>query len=135
MRWLYPAVASLLVVHELDSAFWREWDLLGLPGGEPGFLLVHLPLLAAVFWGDRKVAAGRRAGAWASLCLAAAGLLAPAIHSAFLAAGRPEFRALASLSVLAATGLGSVLLAVAAVGALRSARRAPSFDSPAGRGV
>lgn len=121
MHWLYPAVASLLVVHEIDSAFWREWDLFGLPGGEPGFLLVHLPLLAAVFWGHRQVVAGRRAGAWASLCLAAAGLLAPALHSAFLAAGRPEFRAAASLAVLGATGLASLLLAVAAARALRPA--------------
>ena len=26
--WLYIATATLLVVHEIDSAFWKEWDLL-----------------------------------------------------------------------------------------------------------
>ncbi len=35
---LYVLNATLLLVHELDSAFWREWDVLGLPGGEAGSL-------------------------------------------------------------------------------------------------
>jgi len=124
MRWLYAAVAALLLVHEVDSAFWREWELFGLPGGEPGFLAVHLPLVLLVFWGHGQVVAGRRAGAWASLALAAAGLAALAIHSAFLALGRPEFRAAASLAVLAATAAASVALAAAAVSALRRTGRA-----------
>ena len=125
MRWLYALVAALLVVHEVDSAFWREWEVFGLPGGEPGFLLLHLPLLLLVFWGYGEALAGRRSGAWASLALAAAGLVAPAIHFALLAQGRPEFRTAASLAVLAATGLASILLAAAAALPLVARRPRP----------
>ena len=53
--WLYSANAVLLVVHEIDSAYWHEWSLLGLPGGIQFFLVLHLPLLAIVLWGFRQV--------------------------------------------------------------------------------
>ena len=39
---LYLVNASLLVTHEIDSAYWNEWELLHLPGGiqhrSPSFL-------------------------------------------------------------------------------------------------
>jgi hypothetical protein len=30
---LYLLNAALLFTHEIDSAFWKEWDLIGIPGG------------------------------------------------------------------------------------------------------
>ena len=118
---LYPLTAALLIVHEIDSAYWREWALLGLPGGEPLFLVAHLPLVAAVLWGYGRLAAGARAGAVLSLALAVAGLAAGAIHGAFLAAGRPEFRAPTSLAVLIAAAALSAVQLPLAVRALRPA--------------
>jgi len=64
---------------------------------------------------------GARAGLVVSVLLAAAGLAAGAVHAAFLAAGHPEFRAPASLGVLAATVLVSAIQAPLALRALRSA--------------
>jgi hypothetical protein len=29
---------ALLITHEIDSAFWKEWNLFGLPGGVQEFL-------------------------------------------------------------------------------------------------
>ena len=46
--WLYLANALTLIVHEIDSAYWKEWDLFRLPGGEAGFLLLHFPLAERV---------------------------------------------------------------------------------------
>src|SRR5512138_2206626 len=102
MRALYLLEAALLVVHEIDSAFWREWDLFGLPGGEAGFLALHVPLVAVVVWGYGRVVEGARAGARMSAALAIAGLAAAAIHGTLLARGAPEFRTAPSLLVLAA---------------------------------
>ncbi len=102
LRALYVANASLLIVHEIDSAYWREWEMLGLPGGEPGFLVAHVVLAAFVVWGYGRLAEGARAGLVLSFALATAGLAAAAIHAAFLLAGRPEFRTAASVGVLAA---------------------------------
>lgn len=33
--------AALLVTHEIDAAYWKEWELFGLPGTEGGFLVLH----------------------------------------------------------------------------------------------
>ncbi len=101
LRALYVANAALLVVHEIDSAYWREWDLFRLPGGRPAFLAVHVVLAAAVVWGYGRLVLGARAGVVLSLALAIAALAAAAIHGALLASGAPEFRSGASVAVLA----------------------------------
>ena len=119
----YLASATLLVVHEIDSAYWREWELFHLPGGLTGFLALHLPLVLLVFWGYGQVLAGSRAGLWLSLALAAAGAFALLVHGWFLLQGRPEFRTPASIAVLVAAGLVSALQATLVTGALR--RRTP----------
>lgn len=108
-RWLellYLANASLLVTHEIDSAYWNEWELLHLPGGIQFFLVLNLVLVALVLFGYRLVILRRRSGLWSSLGLASAGLLAFLIHATFLARGHPDFRLPASVAVL---GLSLVL--------------------------
>jgi len=42
--WLYLVNAILLINHEIDSAFWKEWELFKLPGGIGGFLILHFPI-------------------------------------------------------------------------------------------
>jgi hypothetical protein len=37
--------AILLINHEIDSAYWKEWELFKLPGGIGGFLILHFPML------------------------------------------------------------------------------------------
>ena len=49
--WLYLTNTLTLIVHEIDSAYWKEWGLFHLPGGEVGFLLLHFPLLFPVLFG------------------------------------------------------------------------------------
>jgi hypothetical protein len=115
LRRLYLANAAFLIAHEVDSAYWHEWDLFGLSGGIGAFVLVHVPLAVAVLWGFGALQARARAGLWMSAALAAAGLSAGAIHEAFLLSGRPEFRTPVSIAVIAATALlSSVQLWVAA---------------------
>lgn len=102
-RWLdtlYLANASLLVTHEIDSAYWNEWELLHLPGGIQFFLVLNLVIVALALFGYRLVALRRRSGLWSSIGLACAGLLAFVIHATFLARGHPEFRLPVSLAVL-----------------------------------
>ncbi len=35
--WLYLGNILMLIVHEIDSAYWEEWKLFRLPGGESVF--------------------------------------------------------------------------------------------------
>lgn len=113
--WLYVVNAVLLIDHEIDSAYWKEWDLFGLKGGIGGFLLLHLPLLGAVLYGLVLVERRMVAGLILSLLLGVGGLFAFGIHTYFLRRGRAEFRAPISQSILYATLLVSLAQAVVTV--------------------
>ena len=113
----YPLTAALLIVHEMDSVYWREWDLFGLPGGVEGFLLLHVPLALAVLWGQVQVHEHTRAGFWMSVAVGIAGLATAAIHGAFLLGTGAQFRTVGSISLIAATAAsGLVLLISTAIG-------------------
>jgi|GEM_PF-228517 hypothetical protein len=116
---LYLANTAFLIAHEIDSAYWHEWNLFGLGGGIGAFVLLHVPLAAAVLWGFGALRTGARSGLWMSILLAVAGLSAGAIHGAFLLSGRPEFRTPVSIGVIAVTALLSLIQMWAAARALR----------------
>jgi hypothetical protein len=101
--WIYLVNAILLISHEIDSAYWQEWDLFRVPGGVSGFLLLHFPLLFAVLYGLVLVYQQTFAGLTLSLLLSLAGLFAFSIHTYFLRRGRDEFKAPISQFILVAT--------------------------------
>jgi hypothetical protein len=98
--WLYLLNATMLIVHEIDSAYWKEWKLLHIPGGETGFLLLHVPLLAPVLYGLVLIDRGMLAGLILSLVVSGSGLFAFSIHSIFLRRGHSEFKTSVSLGIL-----------------------------------
>jgi hypothetical protein len=101
--WIYLTNAVLLINHEIDSAYWREWELFRLPGGISGFLLVHFPLLFVVLYGLVLVYRQTLAGLFVSLLLGLGGLFAFSIHAYFLRRGRHGFKAPMSQFILIAT--------------------------------
>ena len=48
---MYILNATLLLLHEMESAYEREWEILKLPGRITGFLLLHIPILLVLFYG------------------------------------------------------------------------------------
>ncbi|MCB2185207.1 MAG: hypothetical protein KQJ78_02235 [Deltaproteobacteria bacterium] len=110
----YVAAATFLLCHEMDSAYWREWEMFRLPGGPGLFMALHLPLVALVLAGLLSLAAGGGFGRVMAWALAGAGVLAAGLHGGFLLAGRPEFRSPVSLGILA----GGVLTALGLAGSL-----------------
>ena len=100
---LYLLNAALLFTHEIDSAFWKEWDLFGIPGGIQVFLALNFLLLLVALYGFRQVVLGTKTARAFSLLLAAAGVFAFCIHTFFIAMGHPEFTLPASIVVLIAT--------------------------------
>jgi hypothetical protein len=101
--WLYLTNAVLLINHEIDSAYWKEWDLFHLPGGIAGFLLLHFPLLFVILYGMAAVARQLPSAGWFSLLLSAGGIFAFGIHTYFLKKGREEFNQPVSKCILVAT--------------------------------
>jgi hypothetical protein len=107
--WLYLANAVFLVNHEIDSAYWKEWELFRLPGGVTGFLLLHFPLLFLVLYGLVLVHQQTVGGLILSLILSLGGIFAFSIHTYFVRKGRHEFRLPVSQFILWATLVLSLL--------------------------
>jgi hypothetical protein len=101
--------AILLIIHEIDSAFWKEWELFKLPGGISGFLIMHIPLLFIILYGLVLVAEKSFAGLIISLVISAGGIFAFCIHTAFIRKGRHEFNTPISRFIL------NLLLGVSAI--------------------
>ena len=108
---LYVADLALLATHQVDAAFWHEWDVFGVPGGLPFFLVFNLVAVALLAVGLVRVASGDRSAAgWARFC-AAVGFVTVGLHAVFLVLDRTAFWTLPSLAILAAILVTSVGLA------------------------
>jgi hypothetical protein len=109
---LYIGNATLLITHEIDSAYRKEWERFRLPGGIGFFLFLHFPLVLIILWGVVQVTRQTTMGRVLSLVLSAGGLIASILHGYFLKKGRPEFRNPVSLLILIATLAVSSIQAV-----------------------
>lgn len=111
LLWVYLVNAILLILHEMDSAYWQEWQLFKLPGGVTGFLLLHIPLLFIILYGLILVYKQLDSGLVISLVAAAGGIFAFIIHSWFLNKGRQEFNTRFSKLLLVVTFIISLFQA------------------------
>jgi hypothetical protein len=100
---IYLGNAVMLIIHEIDSAYWHEWELFRLPGGIQLFLVLHILLIGVVLCGYRSVVLWSRGARAYSYLLASAGIMAFLIHGIFLVTGAPQFRSPISLAFLTAT--------------------------------
>jgi hypothetical protein len=110
---LYLFNLALLATHEIDSAYWHEWEMFRLPGGIQFFLVVNLLLLLAFFYGFVHVVQRTRYARVFSYTLAGAGLFAFSIHMVFLVLSYPQFRSPVSVGLLAAIFAVSIAQIVA----------------------
>lgn len=115
---LYALNFSLLMTHQIDSAYWEEWDLFRFPGGIQVNLLLNFILLCAGLAGFGLMADGRTAGYVFALLVAAGGVFAFGIHAFFLLRGDERFRTPVSVALLVAMLLVSPVQAALAVGEL-----------------
>lgn len=109
LLWLYMANAVLLINHEIDSAYWKEWELFKLPGGITGFLIIHFPLLFLVLYGLLEVYKQSGTGLIYSLVLSIVGIGAFCIHMVFIKLGKDEFKTPISIFILVSTLLVSIV--------------------------
>lgn len=113
LLWLYLLNASALLTHEIDSAYWHEWNLFGLPGGIQLFVVLNMFLVMFVLYGLQALAQDRTSGIVFSWVLVAGGLFAGLMHGFFILSGDPAFRLPVSIFLLAATFVISLIQAAA----------------------
>lgn len=103
----YLVNGALLICHEVDSAYWHEWELFHIPGGPTVFVALHLPLVAFVLYGLMQTARGDRTWRWYSLVTGVAGVCGGIVHISLLLAGSQPFSTWFSISLIAAFLLAS----------------------------
>ncbi|WP_426071852.1 DUF6713 family protein [Janthinobacterium sp. DSP2-3-3] len=105
-----------LILHQIDAAYWKEWEMFHVPGGIQGFLVVNLAAIAVVLVGYRHVLlATPQAPLYAGVC-AALGVGTCLIHAGFALAGQEQFHLPLSVLII-------VLCLVSAVWLLCDLRR------------
>jgi hypothetical protein len=86
---LYVANATLLLLHEIESAYVEEWEILKLPGGIKGFLLMHVPVILLLFWGVLEIEKRTPAGTLIAVIAGLGGLMPFFVHK--IAARKPGY--------------------------------------------
>ena len=109
--WIYMTNAVILLVHEIDSAYWQEWKLLNPDdkNGINGFLILHIPMVFLILLGLVYVYEDKFVGLIISLILSAGGLFAYFFHFYHLRKGRLEFNTIISKGIIISTLIISVL--------------------------
>jgi hypothetical protein len=81
----------VLFTHEIESTYWEERKLFGIPGSISAFLVINFILLLVALVGLAILLRGEYASRYFALLLAGGGLLAFCIHLVFIMKGYPEF--------------------------------------------
>jgi len=103
--WTYLINATILIIHEMDSAYWQEWKLIDPndKNGINGFLILHIPMIIAILLGLIFIYDNRFAGLILSLVLSAGGLFAFFFHFYHLRKGKQEFNTILSKGLIIST--------------------------------
>ena len=87
----YLTTLCFLTFHQIDAAYWQEWDMFYLPGGIQLYLVFNIIIIPILLAGYKSVIVGSdSAYKYAYLC-AGLGILTFMIHGAFLLLGHDQF--------------------------------------------
>ncbi|WP_455278966.1 DUF6713 family protein [[Eubacterium] cellulosolvens] len=111
LLWVYILNATLLINHEIDSSYWKEWNLISLLSSRSRsvnndqknmnvFLLSHIPILFLIMYGLKEVIQMSFIGLIISVVLCFAGVFAFFFHMHFIRKGRIEFNTSISIGMI-----------------------------------
>lgn len=109
--WIYMINATILINHEIDSAYWQEWKLINPndKNGINGFLILHFPMIIAILLGLVFIYDNKFVGLIFSFIVAAGGLFAFFFHFYHLRKGKPEFNTTLSKALIVSTFVISII--------------------------
>lgn len=101
----------LLLFHEIESAYEKEWEILKLPGKTTGFLLLHIPVILLLFWGLIEIHKQTTTGMIIRIITGIGGLVPFAVHRFFVKSDRHFNRPISNLIMILSiiTGIGTVI--------------------------
>jgi Kef-type K+ transport system membrane component KefB len=97
---LYLINFSFLITHEIDSAFWHEWEMFQLPGGIQFFNIINFLLILFFMFGISEVVKKTKRGFVYAIVLSIVGVTTFFIHSIFILMGYEQFLLPVSIVIL-----------------------------------
>ena len=91
MERAYLTTMSLLIFHQIDAAYWKEWEMFHLPGGVQGYLVFNIIAIPILLNGYRHlIRQSERAKIYSYIC-GTLGVITFLLHAAFAAFGASQF--------------------------------------------
>ncbi len=113
----YILNATLILLHEIESAYEKEWELLKLPGRITGFIIMHIPIILILFYG--LVALERQVlhGYLIAIISGAGGLLPFLVHKILFRRKGHFNRSISNVMIYSNifAGIGTIILSVYAM--------------------
>lgn len=110
---------ALLIGHQIDAAYWHEWDMFALPGGIQLFNILNVIIFVVVLGCLSLVIQRRPAGYAAALFIALCGAIVLPIHAGFAINGFEQFNLPVSIGLIVT---GFVIALTQALVTVRSRR-------------
>ena len=87
----YLITMCLLIFHQIDAAYWKEWEMFYLPGGVQGFLLFNIILIPIVLLGYKSIIVNDPTARKYSYFCAGLGIITFVIYLAFMILDYAQF--------------------------------------------
>ncbi len=58
MERAYFTTMCLLIFHQIDAAYWQEWEMFNLPGGIQGYLIFNIIAIPLILIGYKHLIQG-----------------------------------------------------------------------------
>ncbi len=102
MKNSYLITMSFFILHQMDAAYWHEWDMFyDIPPGEiQGYLMYNIVLIPIFLIGYKNVLESSTSAIKYSYFCAGIGILVFIVHGLFLAFGYDEFKLPVSLAII-----------------------------------
>jgi hypothetical protein len=98
----------LLVFHQIDAAYWKEWEMFYLPGGVQVFLLFNIVIIPIVLLGYKKVIVNEPSARQYSYLCAGLGITTFIIHLVFIMLDFVQFTLPLSMIIIISCLISSI---------------------------
>ena len=103
---------ALVLTHQVDGAYWHEWEMFQLPGGIQLNNFINVLTFVALLYLFIPVVQRKGSGITCSLVIAAISALVLPIHVGFAIAGYQQFHLPFSIFIIVGTFLLAILQVV-----------------------
>ncbi|MCJ8314816.1 MAG: hypothetical protein HRU38_21785 [Saccharospirillaceae bacterium] len=96
----YLITMCLLIIHQIDAAYWKEWEMFYLPGGIQLYLLFNIIVIPILLLGYRSIIKVNQTAIKYSYLCAGLGITTFTIHAVFFVFGFEQFKLPLSLFIM-----------------------------------